>query len=106
MFVYLSDCEAGGATHFPLAGVQQAPVCGHALCWHNINKRGLLDGRTLHAGLPVERGVKWGMNVWLRQQPRVMAHDSNAPGWASATAPPLTATTQNGRTAETLREVH
>ena len=35
----------------------------------NVDRRGLLDGRTLHAGCPVEAGDKFGMNVWLRQRP-------------------------------------
>jgi prolyl 4-hydroxylase len=25
------------------------------------------DGRTVHAGLPVQRGRKLGMNVWTRE---------------------------------------
>eukprot|EP00965_Chrysotila_dentata_P195746 6177164-Pleurochrysis_carterae.AAC.2 len=35
----------------------------------NIDKAGLLDGRTVHCGRPVLRGEKWGMNIWLRQRP-------------------------------------
>lgn len=106
VFVYLSDVAAGGATAFPMTGVRVAPVCGCALLWHNIDKRGLLDGRTLHAGEPVERGSKWGMNIWLRQRPR---HDDCGGGggggaWERAPAPPVSASTPNGRESATLRE--
>ena len=118
MFVYLTGCEAGGHTAFPLAGVRMAPQCGHALLWHNIDKHGLLDGRTLHSGEPVERGCKWGMNIWLRQRPRRSAasadadQDSGRRGdggsrvgcWPRVGAPPLSATTPKSREASTLRE--
>lgn len=123
-FVYLNDCASGGHTHFPNAGVRVAPVCGHALLWHSIDRKGLLDARTLHAGLPVEGcATKWGMNIWLRQRPRV-AQQPSEPGvlideapaaaagetagggstWMRAPAPPLTATTPKARETESLRE--
>ena len=112
IFVYLSDCEAGGATHFPLAGVREAPVCGHALLWHGIEKNGLLDARTLHAGQPVESGEKWGMNIWLRQRPRQQQQmeirdqeeQEGSRPWPRVGAPPLAATTPKARTSETLKE--
>ena len=73
VFVYLNDLADadGGRTHFPLLDLAVAPVCGSALVWSNIDKRGALDGRTRHAGQPVARQgvVKWGMNIWLRQRP-------------------------------------
>ena len=106
IFVYLSDCEAGGHTHFPTIGVRRAPVCGAALLWHNIERHGLLDARTLHAGEPVESGTKWGMNIWLRQRPRPGedAATAAAPPWPRVGAPPLTATTPKARESRTLKE--
>jgi prolyl 4-hydroxylase len=124
IFVYLSDCEGGGHTHFPRAGVRVAPSCGSALLWHNLDRHGLPDARTLHAGEPVEHGTKWGMNIWLKQRPRnAGAGDEEGDGvglggssgsspcssgvccrWVSASAPPLTSTTQKAREAATLRE--
>ena len=101
MFVYLSDCEEGGHTCFPTVGVDEPPVCGGALLWHNIDKRGLLDARTLHPGEPILKGSKWGMNIWLRQRPRDRAAVTT---WPRTPAPPLTATTEKARDARTLKE--
>ena len=68
-FVYLSDCPAGGHTNFPTLGVRFPPQTGAALMWYNIDRHGMLDERTLHAGAPVKEGEKWGMNIWLRERP-------------------------------------
>lgn len=38
---------------------------------YNMDRKGNLDRKTLHAGKPVLKGEKWGMNVWLRQTPKV-----------------------------------
>ena len=66
----------------------------------NVDRDGKLDGRTLHAGRPVEHGAKVGLNVWLRQRPRVAAAveaaDDAAPpakraagsGWRPLRPPP------------------
>ena len=35
----------------------------------NVERSGLLDARTLHAGRPVLVGEKVGLNVWMRQRP-------------------------------------
>ena len=35
-----------------------------------MDRHGNLDDRTLHAGEPVAKGEKWGLNVWLRERPR------------------------------------
>ena len=79
VFVYLTHCQAGGATAFPMLGKSFAPEEGCALCWYNLKRSGEPDERTLHAGEPVERGEKWGMNIWLRQlarPPRARVHAS------------------------------
>ena len=76
VFVYLNDVAEGGETHFPLLGISVRPRVGQALIWMNIDKRGVLDGRTLHAGCPVVAGEKYGMNIWFRQRP-----EGQAGGW-------------------------
>ncbi|OAA57536.1 Prolyl 4-hydroxylase, alpha subunit [Niveomyces insectorum RCEF 264] len=51
-------------------GVTFRPVEGNAVYWDNLlppAARGTGDPRTLHAGLPVVRGEKIGMNIWTRQ---------------------------------------
>jgi hypothetical protein len=65
--VYLNDVEAGGATEFPVAGVKVEPKAGSAVVFDNLLPDGSPDPDSLHAGLPVERGVKWLATLWLRQ---------------------------------------
>ncbi|KAF2707089.1 hypothetical protein K504DRAFT_436317 [Pleomassaria siparia CBS 279.74] len=87
-FVYVSASEdiVGGGTQFPLLdapknekwcdvvncdaawdeGVTFRPIARNAVFWKNL-KGGNGDRRTLHAGLPVQRGSKLGMNIWTRE---------------------------------------
>lgn len=65
LFCYLNEVEAGGATDFPAAGVSVQPVVGRAVLFSNILASGMPDPRTIHAGLPVEKGIKYGLNIWL-----------------------------------------
>ncbi|KAF2004953.1 hypothetical protein P154DRAFT_585188 [Amniculicola lignicola CBS 123094] len=94
-FVYVaaSDDIVGGGTQFPFLdaprderwcewvncdaawdeGVTFRPIEGNAVFWKNLKggKKGVGSGmgdkRTLHAGLPVQRGTKLGMNIWTRE---------------------------------------
>ncbi|KAF2872396.1 hypothetical protein BDV95DRAFT_593776 [Massariosphaeria phaeospora] len=87
-FVYVSASEdiIGGGTQFPLLdapsserwcdyvncdagwdeGVTFRPIARNAVFWRNM-KDGKGDRRTLHSGLPVQRGEKLGMNIWTRE---------------------------------------
>ncbi|GAA4868105.1 2OG-Fe(II) oxygenase [Luteimonas vadosa] len=65
--VYLNDVEAGGATEFPGPGVSIAPKAGSAVVFDNLLPDGSPDPDSVHAGLPVDRGVKWLGTLWLRQ---------------------------------------
>ncbi|KAI0162467.1 hypothetical protein BJ166DRAFT_591333 [Pestalotiopsis sp. NC0098] len=47
-------------------GLAFKPVKGGALFWVNLYANGTGDDRTRHAGLPVESGLKTGMNIWSR----------------------------------------
>ncbi|WP_343225035.1 2OG-Fe(II) oxygenase [Luteimonas sp. MC1828] len=67
--VYLDAVEAGGGTEFPVAGVTVTPRAGRAVVFDNLLADGRPDPDSLHAGLPVERGVKWLATLWLRQRP-------------------------------------
>lgn len=42
------------------------PVAGNAIFWRNLREDGTGDLKTLHAGLPVTKGTKVGMNIWTR----------------------------------------
>ncbi|KAF2035653.1 hypothetical protein EK21DRAFT_84679 [Setomelanomma holmii] len=95
VYVHASPDIIGGGTQFPLLDVPQderwceyvncdaeeedgvvfRPVQGNAVFWRNLvevkGRDGIVrfegDRRTVHAGLPVQRGEKVGMNVWTRE---------------------------------------
>lgn len=81
--VYLGDECEGGGTEFPLLerreegrwcefvecgsereGVAFRPRKGAAVFWGNFDEEGRGIRETVHAGLPVTRGVKVGLNIW------------------------------------------
>ncbi|KAF4925843.1 Prolyl 4-hydroxylase subunit alpha-2 [Colletotrichum viniferum] len=88
-YVGVSNDIAGGGTNFPRlqsppgkgwcryvdcnepwdAGVTFRPVEGNAVFWTNLLGDGEGDDRVLHAGLPIVRGQKLGMNIWTKQGP-------------------------------------
>ena len=41
------------------------PKPGRAVVFCNINRQGQPDPRTVHAGMPVLKGVKYGLNIWI-----------------------------------------
>ena len=65
LFCYLNEVEEGGATHFPVPGRRVRPVPGRAVLFSNVLPSGLPDPRTVHAGEAVERGIKYGLNIWI-----------------------------------------
>ena len=67
--VYLNDVDAGGATTFPHANLRIEPRAGDAIVFDNLDVSGTPDTTSLHAGLAVERGVKWLATLWFRQRP-------------------------------------
>jgi len=74
--LYLSDVEKGGSTSFPKLGIEVAAKKRRVCVFHNCRpgKQEVRDERTMHAGTPVLKGVKWAVNKWIReipmQQPR------------------------------------
>ena len=69
--MYLNDVEVGGETHFPALNLKVLPKKGAALRFSYCNEDGVLDERSLHAGLPVIQGEKWIATKWIRQGPYV-----------------------------------
>lgn len=65
LIVYLNTPEAGGATVFPDAGLDIAPVKGHAV-FFSYDRAHPSTG-TLHGGAPVTAGEKWVATKWMRQ---------------------------------------
>lgn len=89
-FVFMSDVENGGETYFPYLdappenlfvngtkfkrpkskdalGMMIKPVKGNAVFWMNRLRNGTMDDRTLHAGMKVIKGTKYGLNVLVQQ---------------------------------------
>ncbi|MGL6110403.1 MAG: 2OG-Fe(II) oxygenase [Rubrivivax sp.] len=65
LIIYLVVPARGGATIFPDAGLEVAPVKGHAL-FFSYDRPHESTG-TLHGGAPVSEGEKWVATKWLRQ---------------------------------------
>jgi prolyl 4-hydroxylase len=69
-YVYLSDVDEAGGTHFPELNLTVAPKKGRAVLWPSVlnedpNSR---EDRTYHEALAVGRGVKYGFNAWIHQR--------------------------------------
>lgn len=69
--MYLSNVDAGGGTSFPNIGLTVQPRKGSAVFFANTDAYRMPDQKTLHAGEPVERGVKYIATKWLRERPYV-----------------------------------
>lgn len=65
LVIYLATPGRGGATVFPDAGMEVAPVRGSAVFFSY--DRPHPSTRTLHGGAPVLSGEKWVATKWLRQ---------------------------------------
>lgn len=63
---YLNDVEAGGSTDFVRLGLSIPPQRGALLIWNNALPDGTVNYDTLHAGMPVEAGVKYIFTKWYR----------------------------------------
>jgi prolyl 4-hydroxylase len=70
LFLYLNTVEAGGETNFPDINVTITPKIGKAVLWPNVLDDDPLkmDRRTAHEALPVEKGLKYGANLWIHQR--------------------------------------
>lgn len=65
---YLSAPDAGGGTSFPELSLTVPPLCGSTLWFRNCHADGRIDTRSLHAGDPVNRGEKWVVTKWFREE--------------------------------------
>ena len=66
---YLNAVEAGGATEFSRVPVAVPPQPGALLVWNNMGRDGQPNPLSIHAGTPVERGIKYVVTKWYRVRP-------------------------------------
>ncbi|RLN71985.1 hypothetical protein BBJ28_00000979 [Nothophytophthora sp. Chile5] len=85
VFWYMSDVAKGGHTNFPRAGglppppsnkgcpqgVSVAPKKRKVVVFYSMLPNGEGDPMSLHAGCPVEEGVKLSGNKWVWNKPRL-----------------------------------
>jgi prolyl 4-hydroxylase len=65
LVMYLNTPQQGGATVFPDAGLEVAPVRGSAVFFSYDRPHAIT--KTLHGGVPVLAGEKWVATKWMRQ---------------------------------------
>ena len=66
---YLNAVEEGGSTEFPQVELSIPPQPGALLVWNNMREDGRPNPKSLHAGRPVVRGVKYVVTKWYRSRP-------------------------------------
>lgn len=66
LIMYLHDTRRGGATIFPDAGLEIAPIKGNAVFFSYAQPDP--STRSLHGGAPVLEGEKWIATKWLRAE--------------------------------------
>ncbi|TLD36487.1 Prolyl 4-hydroxylase 1 [Venturia nashicola] len=59
-------CDVVDCTERALKGVKFLPIEGNAIFWENL-KDGVGIEEVLHAGTTLEKGVKYGLNIWTRE---------------------------------------
>ena len=65
----LTDCTAGGGTRFNDLGITVEARKGRAVLWPSLMDSNLSvpELRTHHEALTVQRGIKFGANLWIHQ---------------------------------------
>jgi prolyl 4-hydroxylase len=66
--IYLNDDFKGGETDFPKINKKIMPKKNKLVIWRNVEKDGSLIDNSLHAGLPVEEGIKYIGVIWIREK--------------------------------------
>lgn len=71
MLAYLNDDYEGGGTFFPNLDYMVKPKKGRVVIFNNLNEEGKVIAPAFHAGLPVTKGRKYAINIWVRNKPQV-----------------------------------
>lgn len=66
--IYLNNSGGGGATAFKYLDLAVQPQLGRMLVWNNMTMDGSPNPWTLHAGQPVEAGMKYIVTKWYRER--------------------------------------
>jgi prolyl 4-hydroxylase len=68
-FVYLNNVpdDLGGKTHFHKIDKTFQAKKGEAIFWRNMVD-GKEDTNTLHSGTELKKGIKYGLNIWVREK--------------------------------------
>ncbi len=69
MLAYLNDDFEGGATYFPNVDLMVRPKKGRVVIFNNLDEQGKVIKAAYHAGLPVTKGRKYAINIWVRNKP-------------------------------------
>ena len=74
--IYLNDDFDGGGTNFPRLNTIIKPEKGKAIIWENT-KNGIVQEQTHHEGMEVEKGTKYIVTSWWRENIWNGAEDFN-----------------------------
>lgn len=77
--VSLGEPKEGGETDFPKLGIALRQQAGTLIMWNNMDADGRPNMKTLHAGMPVKRGIKHIITKWYRQEPWRMLNPVDHP---------------------------
>ena len=69
--IYLNEDFEGGETDFPNIPYKVKPKTGKLAMFNSIDDNGGIIPQSLHAGLPVTKGVKYLATIWIRERPFV-----------------------------------
>jgi len=65
--LYLNYGFEGGETNFPDLNLKVTPIAGKIFVWRNLTTDGKLFDKSRHAGLPVVKGTKYIIIIWVRE---------------------------------------
>jgi prolyl 4-hydroxylase len=65
---YLNNNFEGGETYFPNYNLKIGPTIGSLVRWENLHPNGNPNPNSLHAGLPIIKGEKWILVVWVKEK--------------------------------------
>jgi predicted 2-oxoglutarate/Fe(II)-dependent dioxygenase YbiX len=66
ILVYLNENFSGGETCFPELDKKIKPKTGHAILFRNTTQKNTNQLYAVHAGLPVTKGIKYALNIWVQ----------------------------------------